>query len=241
MNAKATEWNRRDTPQTLLFDADDTLWENNIYFERAIAGFVELLAHPTWTPQEVRDAFNALEHERVAAHGYGARSFRASLLTAVERFHGRGCTERETARIHELTAAILDAEIELLPDVAETLADLAERHTLVLMTKGDPAEQTAKLERSGLQHLFRHVEVVREKHREAYLDLRSRYRHDAVHTWMIGNSPKSDINPALAAGLHAIFVAHPNTWVLEHEPLAEAPPGQHRLQVERLSDLLHLF
>lgn len=233
--------NRRNLPQVLLFDADDTLWENNIYFERAIAGFVDLLAHPAWSPQQVRDAFNQLEHERVAVHGYGAASFRASLLAGIERFHGRACTAAETDRIHELTAAILDAEIELLPGVADTLAELATRHTLVLMTKGDPAEQTGKLRRSGLHHLFAQVEVVREKHRDAYLDLRSRHRHDAGHTWMIGNSPKSDINPALAAGLNAVFLPHPNTWVLEHEHLVDAPVGQHLLRLDRISNLLHLF
>jgi putative hydrolase of the HAD superfamily len=228
-------------PQTLLFDADDTLWENNIYFERAIAGFVDLLAHPTWTTDEVRNRFNELEHERVAVHGYGTHSFRASMLAAIERFHCRACTAVETERIHQLAAAILDAEIELLPGVAETLKELAARHTLVLMTKGAPEEQTAKLNRSGLVSLFDHVEVVREKNREAYLDLRSRHRHDAAVTWMIGNSPKSDINPALAAGLHAIYLPHPNTWVLEHETVANAPAGQHLLQLESIRDLLQIF
>ena len=233
--------NLRHSPQTLLFDADDTLWENNIYFERAIAGFVDLLAHPTWSQQEVRNAFNDLEHERVAVHGYGALSFRASLLAAVERFHGRDCTAAEAECIHGLTAAILDASIELLPGVAETLAQLATRHTLVLMTKGAVNEQTDKLRRSGLAPLFSHVEVVREKHRDAYLDLRSRHYHDAAKTWMIGNSPRSDINPALAAGLHAIFLPHPNTWVLEREAVAQAPAGQHLLQLESVRDLLAIF
>ena len=234
-------FNLRHIPQTLLFDADDTLWENNIYFEQAIAGFIDLLAHPTWSPAEVRVALNELEHERVAVHGYGALSFRSSLLAAVERFHGRACTGAETERIHDLTAAILEARIELLPGVAETLTDLATRHTLVLMTKGATDEQTGKLRRSGLEPLFAHVEVVREKHRDAYVDLRSRHRHDAACTWMVGNSPKSDINPALAAGLHAIFLPHPNTWVLEHEAVVAAPAGQHFLQLQSIRDLLQIF
>ncbi|WP_419806804.1 HAD hydrolase-like protein [Terriglobus sp.] len=237
----------RSKPQPATNPADaalrrgDTLWENNIYFERAIAGFVDLLAHPTWSPAEVRSAFNDLEHERVAVHGYGALSFRASLLAGIERFHGRHCTANETGRIHELTAAILDARMELLPGVAETLTELASRHTLVLMRKGALEEQTGKLRRSGLEPLFSHVEVVREKHRDAYLDLRSRHRHDAAVTWMIGNSPKSDINPALAAGLHAVFVPHPNTWVLEHEAVATAPAGQHLLQLSSIRNLLQIF
>ncbi len=228
-------------PQTLLFDADDTLWENNIYFERAIAGFVVLLDHPTWEEAEIRDRFTALEHDRVKVHGYGAAAFRDSMLAAVECFHSRGCTQSETERIHALTASILDATIELMPGVAETLQELATRHTLVLMTKGRPDEQIDKLQRSGLAPLFAHVEVVREKHREAYLDLRSRHRHDAADTWMIGNSPKSDINPALAAGLHAIYLPHPNTWVLEHDTVATPPAGQHLLQLDRFSQLREIF
>ena len=241
MISNPTHLDLQDTPQTLLFDADDTLWENNIYFERAITGFVDLLAHATWSPEEVRSAFNDLEHERVALHGYGALSFRASLLAAIERFHGRACKEAETVRIHELTASILDATVELLPGVRETLTELATRHTLFLMTKGAMEEQTGKLRRSGLEPLFTHVEVVREKHRDAYLDLRSRHRHDTATTWMIGNSPKSDINPALAAGLHAIFLPHPNTWILEHEAVAGAPQGQHLLHLESIRDLLQIF
>lgn len=241
MTADLLNLQLKETRQTLLFDADDTLWENNIYFDRAIAGFIDLLAHPTWSAEEVRHALNQIEHERVAVHGYGALSFRASLLAAIERFHGRACTAAESIRIHELSASILDAGIELLPDVAETLSDLATRHTLVLMTKGATEEQTAKLRRSGLEPLFAHVEVVREKHREAYLDLRSRHRHDAESTWMIGNSPRSDINPALAAGLHAVFLPHPNTWVLEHESVATAPPGQHLLQLNSIRELLQIF
>ncbi|GAA3764677.1 HAD family hydrolase [Terriglobus aquaticus] len=231
----------KETRQTLLFDADDTLWENNIYFDRAIAGFIDLLAHPTWSAEEVRSAFNQLEHERVAVHGYGAISFRSSMLAAIEQFHCRACTSAEVSRIHELTASILEARIELLPGVAETLTDLATRHTLVLMTKGAAEEQTEKLRRSGLAPLFAHVEVVREKHREAYLDLRSRHRHDAATTWMVGNSPRSDINPALAAGLHAVFLPHPNTWVLEHESVAPAPPGQHLLELNSIRELLQIF
>ncbi len=227
--------------QTLLFDADDTLWENNIYFERAILGFLDLVDHPTLSHAEVREAFNLLEHERVKQHGYGSSSFRESMLTSLQSFRGRECSVAEQDHVHGLAGAIVIAEIELLPGVAETLLTLSQRHTLVLMTKGNTAEQTDKLRRSGLEDLFTEVEVVREKHREAYVDLCAKHGCAAGATWMIGNSPKSDINPALAAGLHAVYVPHANTWVLEHEAVSAAPTGQHLLVLERFEQLLQVF
>ena len=227
--------------QTLLFDADDTLWENNIYFERAILGFLDLVNHPPLSHAEVRDAFNLLEHERVKLHGYGSSSFRDSMLASLRGFRGRECSQAEREHVHGLTAAIVAAEIELLPGVADSVSALSRRHTLVLMTKGDPQEQTDKLRRSGLEHLFTAVEVVREKDCGAYLALCAKHGFEANTTWMIGNSPKSDVNPALAAGLHAVYVPHANTWVLEHEPVVPAPAGQHLLVLDRFDRLLQVF
>ena len=227
--------------QTLLFDADDTLWENNVLFERAIAQFVEMVAHPTMHVSEVREAFNQLEHARVQVHGYGTKSFRASMLACYELLRDCPCGDRERARIAGFAGQIANAPIELLNDVKETLEALAAKHRLVLMTKGDPEEQVGKLERSGLAALFDHTEVVREKHRQAYVDLRSHHRLDAATTWMIGNSPKSDINPALLSGLHAILIPHPNTWVLENETLSAAPLGQHLLVLQHFAALKVVF
>ncbi len=157
--------------QTLLFDADDTLWENNIYFERAIAGFVELLAHPTLSSAGVRDHFNRMEHTRVQVHGYGTRSFRLSMTACLESLAARAAHAHEHARLDELAHSIVSAPIDLLPDVKRTLQDLATRHRLLLVTKGDPEEQLEKLERSGLSPLFDAAEVVYEKNRGMYEEL----------------------------------------------------------------------
>ncbi len=227
--------------QTLLFDADDTLWENNIYFERAIAGFVDLVAHPTLSPSQLRDHFNTLEHTRVQVHGYGTRSFRRSMAACLEDLAQRPPHDAEHLVLDSLADSILRAPIALLPGVAPTLRSLVTRHRLVLVTKGDPEEQLDKLDRSGLGPLFSATEVVPEKHRALYTELRSRHRLDAATTWMLGNSPKSDINPALAAGLHAIYLPHHSTWVLEQEDLLDAPTGQHRLTLDRFDRLLDLF
>ncbi len=227
--------------QTLLFDADDTLWENNIYFERAIAGFVDLVAHPTLSSAQVRDHFNHLEHTRVQMHGYGTRSFRNSMTACLEELAACDTTAEQHKCLDELAHSIVSAPIALLPGVENTLQQLAIRHRLVLVTKGDRDEQLEKLGRSGLSGLFSATEVLPEKHRAAYEELRSRHRLDSATTWMMGNSPKSDINPALAAGLHAVFLPHSNTWVLEHELLIDAPAGRHLFRADRFSDLLQAF
>jgi len=105
------------------------------------------------------------------------------------------------------------------------------------MTKGHPAEQSGKVERSGLKEYFSAVEIVAEKDESTYRSVIAKYALTAEATWMVGNSPKSDINPALAAGLHAVFIPHDNTWILEHEELAPAPPDQRLVVVERFADL----
>ena len=236
-----TQPTARLTQQTLLFDADDTLWENNIYFERAIAAFISYLDHRIHTSEEVREHLNLCERATIAEHGYGLQSFRRSLVNCFEQLTDSAITPEKHARIVAFTEAISTAEIELLPAVPETLASLAQRHRIILVTKGNLDEQTDKLERSGLHPFFTAIEVLAEKNAPAYRELISRHSLDHTATWMIGNSPKSDINPSLAAGLNAIFVPHDQTWVLEHETLDPPPTGQHLLELKRLADLTHHF
>ncbi len=227
--------------QTLLIDADDTLWENNVYFERAIAAFVSYLDHATHTPDEVRGVLNACEHETIATHGYGLASFQKSLVECYCRLAVHPVTEEHVTCIHGFTNIIHEHPIELLPGVAETLASLAQRHRLILMTKGDLAEQTGKLERSGLADYFSAVEIVAEKDPATYRAVREKYGLAAERSWMIGNSPKSDINPALAAGLHAVFLFHENTWMLEHAELALPAEGQRLIELDGFARLVEIF
>ena len=232
---------RQQPGQTLLVDADDTLWENNIYFERAIASFISYLDHRVHSPEEVREHLNACEHATISAHGYGLKSFRRSLITCFERLSDEPITPEKHDRIVSFTDCVAEHEIELLPGVSEALPELASRHRCILVTKGDPVEQRAKLERSGLEPHFSAIEVLSEKHEDAYRALAAHHAFDAPTTWMIGNSPKSDINPALAAGLNAVFIPHGATWVLEHEPVNDAPSGRHLLRCERLAELTEYF
>jgi putative hydrolase of the HAD superfamily len=233
---------RRTLPgQTLLVDADDTLWQNNVYFERAIAAFIAFIDHRELSAAEVRAKLDEVERENTLRFGYGVSTFRRSLLNCFERLSPEPVTAEHHALLESFAAIIAGHDIELLIGVAESLPELAQRHRLILMTKGNQAEQADKLARSGLQEYFSAVEVPKEKHPDAYREVCERHGLREESTWMIGNSPKSDINPALAAGLHAVYVHHPDTWVLEHEAIQSAPAGQRLLRIERFSELLRWF
>lgn len=227
--------------QTLLIDADDTLWENNIYFERAIAAFIGFLNHQEYTAEAVRSSFNAIEHESIRAHGYGLKSFTHSLLTCYERLSASPLTKEKSEKIRKFARAIAEQEIELLPGVAETLAALSSRHRLILMTKGAHEEQADKFTRSGLASYFSATEIVAEKDPPTYRAVMERHTVTPCHGWMIGNSPKSDINPALAAGLNAVFLFHPSTWVLEHAAIDPPADDRQLLELDGFARLTEYF
>jgi putative hydrolase of the HAD superfamily len=227
--------------QALLIDADDTLWENNIYFERAIANFISFLNHQEYSAQQVRDVLNEVESECILSHGYGLHSFAHALAQTFERL----AVEPLTPALHETIAglahAISEQPIEIRPGVPETLRYLAQRHHLILMTKGAVVEQSGKVERSGLKEYFAAIEIVAEKDAATYRAVASKHELANACTWMIGNSPKSDINPALAAGLNAVFVPHDNTWILEDEAVSPAEPPSQLLIVENFEQLREHF
>ena len=230
-----------DGAQTLLIDADDTLWENNIYFERAIARFITFLNHHEFSPEQVRGVLNDVERECVVKHGYGLHSFAHALVDTFERLSVEPVTPELHAQIHSFAHTVAEHPVEFLPEIPETLRHLADRHHLILLTKGAIAEQTGKIERSGLKRFFTAIEIVAEKDVAAYSSIIEKYELARDSTWMIGNSPKSDINPALAAGLHAVFVPHGDTWILEHDEVQKATPPQQLLIVGRFAELREHF
>jgi putative hydrolase of the HAD superfamily len=223
----------------LIFDADDTLWENNIYFEAAFDDFCAYLDHSSMSPAEVRAVLDEIESLNARIHGYGSRNFARNLAQCYERLAQREISETDLEAVMAFAHAILERPIELLDGVAETIVELSSRHELTMFTKGDPEEQRLKIERSGLSPHFVHAAIVKEKHESAYRDLALSRGFNLRRTWMIGNSPKSDINPALAAGLNAVFVPHPRTWSLEHEAVPEKHPRL--LRVEKISELTEYF
>jgi putative hydrolase of the HAD superfamily len=227
--------------QTLLIDADDTLWENNIYFERAIAAFSLFLRSHCEIDTDIRPILNQCEHANIAVHGYGVLTFERSLIDCFTLASGAPPTPDQRRLITDFAKSISDQSIELIPGVSETLCALARRHRLFLVTKGNVSEQKEKLERSGVHMHFTAVEIPSEKHPSAYREILERHRLSSKETWMIGNSPRSDINPALAAGLHAAYIPHPNTWVLEHEELAHPTPPQQLLHLSSFAALSDYF
>jgi putative hydrolase of the HAD superfamily len=223
--------------QYLIIDADDTLWENNIYFERAIANFISFLNHHEYSAEQVREVLNDVERGCIVKHGYGLHSFAHALVDTFERIAVEPLTSALHETIHGFANAIAEHPIELLSDVPPTLEYLSQRHKLILVTKGHIAEQTGKVERSGVKEYFSGIEIVSEKDVPTYCEIIDKYDLPSDSTWMVGNSPRSDINPALAAGINAVFVPHNNTWVLEHEELAPVPPKTRLLIIETFGGL----
>jgi len=226
-------------PQHLIFDADDTLWENNVLFERTIDDFIEWIDHPTLDRAAVRHVLLDIERANATAHGYGSKVFLRSLHDCFERLAERPVDEAATEAIGALTYRLVHHEVELIPGVAVCLDELTTRHDVLLLTKGDPVEQQRKIDASGLAHHFRRAVVVAEKEPGVYADLVAGEGLDPTRTWMIGNSIKSDVNPALAVGLGAVFIPNDNTWALEHAELD--PTAPRLLQLERFGQLTDHF
>ena len=216
----------------LLIDADDTLWENNIYFEQAIHAFITFLNHSQLTPEEVRAVLDDVER----LMGYGSANFTRSLVETYRHLAEKDLQDEDVQRVRQFGEQIRSHPLELMDGVKETLDYLAPRHDLVLLTKGDFEEQKLKVERSRIEGYFRQVVIVHEKDVATYHRVVEELRIDPKQTWMVGNSPRSDINPALAAGLNAVYIPHPHTWRLEHEEVQSAGE-EHLLTLSAFADL----
>jgi putative hydrolase of the HAD superfamily len=218
---------RDGSPLNLVLDADDTLWDSNIHFLEAFEAFVEAIAalgldtHRDSVKAAVRD----IELDLIQTHGYGRRPYVMALHRAVLRLVPELHHESLRIEVARIGNDLIERHCELLAGVEETVPELAHRHQLILFTKGQRDEQIAKLERSGLAPYFSRIETPREKDPEAYRRLLTDADLDPARTFMIGNSPRSDINPALRAGLRAaVYLPYQHTWELEHEELDTADP-----------------
>jgi putative hydrolase of the HAD superfamily len=200
---------------TILIDADDTLWENNIFFEKTIDHFITQLEHLGYTREYIRHILNETERRNIRQHGYGVRSFRRSLEETYLKLAGNAAKRELVQEIERMAAELEATPPHILDGVPETLAYLAKHHRLILLTKGEPAEQAAKVERSGLQPYFDSIEIVLEKDPSLYERMIEQFKIVKTHGWMVGNSPRSDINPALHAGLSAVLIPQSATWELE--------------------------
>lgn len=228
-------------PLHLLIDADDTLWENNIYFERAFADFCDFLDHSRLNAAQVRATLDEIELANARVHGYGSLNFGRNLRQCYQHLAERDVCEEDLNTVTRFAERILESPMEVIDGVAVTLEYLAQRHDLILFTKGHPDEQKLKLDRSGLGRWFGHAAIVKEKDASSYQKLVGERGLDPADTWMIGNSPKSDINPALESGLNAVLVPHPHTWRLEHQEVGAPAPGRQLVTVEKFAELSAIF
>jgi len=210
---------------TLLFDGDDTLWANNHHFEVAIERFTALVAGEAWTEAAIRDELDRVEEAAFHQGGAGKGAFGRNMREAAT---GMVPAARLPAVLDAVDGIVRDmgtTEVTLMPGVVDTLAELCGRHVLGIVTRGDPAEQWAKIDGSGILERFTHIEVVRDKDEATYRGLVAAWHLDPATTWMIGNSPRSDILPARAAGMRAVYIPNPATWRLELADLDAADDG----------------
>lgn len=226
-------------PLALLFDGDDTLWENNAHFERAIAAFEVLVTGDRWSPELIRAELDRIEEADFARGGVGASNFGRHLRQAAAAISDPSHLDDVLASIDEIVSSMQTTEVELLPGVEQTLSRLSTRHRLGLVTRGDTTEQWKKIDSSGLRSLFKWVAVVANKSARTYQTLIDRWSLDPASSWMIGNSPRSDVIPARLAGLRAVYVPNRCTWHLELVDLEESDPGI--LTVSTFADLADLF
>jgi putative hydrolase of the HAD superfamily len=222
--------------QVVLIDADDTLWENNIYFEQVRTQYLDWMKDLGCDVEQVSRTIDLIERKNVRLNGYGGENFVESLKETYLCFRAHaGHAESEIITIDEMASQVRCHPIQLLEGVAESLGILSRRHQTILLTKGNPEEQTRKIETSGLAGYFKAIEIVKEKDVDSFRELIARRQLPKRDTCMVGNSPKSDINPAVAAGIRAFYIPHARTWEMEREELCIS---DQIIILERFSELL---
>ncbi len=225
------------------FDADDTLWHNEILYTRAQQRFAELLA-PYGLDGRATEELYSTEMHNLQRYGYGIKGFTLSMIETAIRLTDGQIRGTEVQEILDLAQEMLHTPVQVFEQVAEVLAELANRHRLMLITKGDLLDQQRKVARSGLAPHFEYVEVLSEKTVDVYRSLLTKHQIDARRFLMVGNSLRSDILPVLALGGQAVYIPYHTTWA--HEAVArleERPEGYAELEhigllpslVERLS------
>lgn len=212
-------------------DADDTLWHNERVFQMTQQRFAGLLADHAGSAL-VAERLIAAERRNLGFYGYGVKGFTLSMIETAVEVTGGKVHAGAIAEILAFGREMLAHPVETLPHAREALEELAASHRLILITKGDLFDQERKLAQSGLGDLFSAVEIVSEKTRDTYDRVFSRHADGPASCMMVGNSLKSDVVPAIAAGCWGVHVPHELTWVLEHD---EAP--EHAERFRRIADL----
>jgi putative hydrolase of the HAD superfamily len=198
------------------FDGDDTLWHSEGYFQHAGAEFERIVGE--WidvADASVRTRMHAVERRNLALFGYGAKGMTLSMIEAAIELTGGRISAAHIHRIVELGRAILEHPVELLDGMRAAVEQVAQRHRVVLITKGDLFHQERKVEQSGLADLFHRIEIVSEKNAHSYARVLAECGVEARAFAMVGNSLRSDIEPVIGLGGWGIHMPYHVTW--EHE------------------------
>jgi putative hydrolase of the HAD superfamily len=221
------------------FDADDTLWVNELYFQETERKFCALLDEYLQQHAVEKELFKT-EMQNLPLYGYGIKGFILSMIETALRICGRSFNTEVIEKIIEFGKELLNKPIELLDDVELVLKSLSSGYRLVVATKGDLLDQERKLKNSKIDHYFHHVEIMSDKRESDYRKLIKHLDIKPDQFLMVGNSLKSDILPVLSVGGHGIHVPYHVTWTHEHvENKVEHKNFRH---VEKIAEILpHLL
>jgi putative hydrolase of the HAD superfamily len=219
---------------TLCFDADDTLWHNERFFQMTQAHFATLLADYVES-DHLAEQLLAAERRNLGRYGFGIKGFVLSMIETALDVTDNTVPGHVIAEIIAAGQDMLTHPIELLPGVEDTITGLAPRYRLILITKGDLLDQERKIAQSGLGELFDGVEIVSDKTPDAYSEIFTRHQTPPDATLMVGNSMKSDVLPAIEAGAWGVWVPHGVTWEIE-----AADPPQDRSKFHEAVDFMQL-
>lgn len=221
--------------EVIAFDADDTLWHTEPLY-RGTQGKIRAILSQYHDAEWIERRMYETEIRNLAHYGYGIKGFTLSMIeTAIDLTEGR-ISGTEIGQIIGFAREMLQAPLELLDGVQETLASLSLSHELMVITKGDLFEQEAKIARSGLAEYFSRVEIVSEKTRDAYESIAFKHKINPRDFLMVGNSVKYDILPVIEMGGRAVHIPYQNTWVHETVPDSELE----QMCFKRLPNLSHL-
>ncbi|WP_300017904.1 HAD family hydrolase [uncultured Roseobacter sp.] len=223
---------------TIGFDADDTLWHNERFFQMTQVHFAELLAEFTDKPTLMQRLL-AAEKRNLGHYGFGVKGFTLSMIeTAIEVTSGR-VSAAVIAQIMDAGREMLRHPVDLLPHARAAVEMARQTHRIVLITKGDLLDQERKLAQSGLGDLFHAIEIVSDKTRDTYRGIFARHGTGADHALMVGNSMRSDVLPMIEAGGWGVFVHHGHEWDFERAEAPSEDARYHALQdLGELSDLI---
>lgn len=207
------------TLKVVAFDADDTLWINEPYFNEAEEKFCILMEN-FLSHQGTSQILFQKQIENLPLYGYGIKGFILSMIESASIISNGTVSIKATDHILKIGKELLSKPIELLDDVENTLQNLQQKYKLVVATKGDLKDQHRKLHLSGLGTYFHHIEVMSDKNETDYEKLLDRLELEPHEFIMIGNSLKSDVLPVLNMGAHAVHVPFHTTWAherIDHE------------------------